>query len=265
MGSMGEAFFKRGDQADGSRAGGAQQHGAGLARDDLAHHVIEVLAVNGQRRLRRRLGALRLQRAVDVGQHFLAVVVVQVDDGQVLDAHAHDALHQALGFVGEAGAHMEHVAHAGLAQRRRARARPDVRQVGLFNQRHDGGVVGRAHAGHQRKNAAVADHLLDVVGAALRHIGVVQHLELQHAAVHAALGIDLAHGRVHAQLELGAHAGQRAAGRARAADGDGLGGQAVLGIGIADESGGGGKGSHLRGERKEAAAKHREISTRGRP
>jgi hypothetical protein len=155
----------------------------------------------------------------------------------LLDAHAHQALHQALHFIGVAGAHVEDVARV-LAQRGCARERRHIRHTRFFHQGQDGGVVGRAHARQQRKGRALADHLLDVVDGALGHIAVVHHVQLQGAAVHAAACVDLGDGRLGALAQVGAKTGQRAAEGGRAADGERLATDAaLLGKGIAHKGG----------------------------
>ena len=131
---------------------------------------------------------------------------------------------------------MEHIARA-LAQRRCSRDGRHIRHTRFFDQWQDGRVVGRANARQQGKGAALRQHLLDIVRGALGHIAVIQHVELQRAAVYAAPAIDVGQRRFGTQLDVLPQPRQRARESARATNGEGFAGDArLLGKGIAKKS-----------------------------
>ncbi|MNV47516.1 hypothetical protein D3C71_1393860 [compost metagenome] len=164
---------------------------------------------------------------VHVRQKLAAKRRVLVHDGQVVHAHGHQLLRQALGFVGVAGAHVEHRAVLGLAQRRGAALRGHVGDLCLVHQGHDALVVGRAHARDKRHHIGIGNQLAHVVFRAGGVIAVVHCQQLDLAAVDA-LGIGLRKAGVQSLLEFLAQAGQRTAGTQRAANGHHLGVHGVL-------------------------------------
>ena len=203
----------------------------------MADGFVEVFAVCGQCSLRDSPQTVYRHGTGHIVQHFLAESVVKVDDAQVLDAHGHQLLYQALGLVGVTGAHVKYVSYTGLAQRRGTRQGGDVGQARLFNEWQDSRVVGCTDTRHQGERTAVGDHFFHVVHGTLRHVGVVWELKLQLTAMHAAFGVDLRHSGVHAQLECYPEITEWASQSAGAADGDGLGGYPLLRIGGAHPCG----------------------------
>ena len=198
------------------------------------------------------------QKTGGILQHFAAVGVVQVNDADVLEAHAGQTLHQAAYFVGIAGTHMEHVAGA-LAQGRSPGEWRHIRNARVLNHRQNARVVGRAHAGHQRKGTALADHLLDVFGGALRHVAIIQDLQLHHAAVDAAARVDLRQRSFCALLDVAPEPGQGAREGSRAPNRQALAADAcVLRKSIAHQRRGSQAGGQARGNSDKLATLHKK-------
>ena len=112
----GQGFFQAAHQRHSGRAAAGQQHSgrAGVAhlRQGTASRFLPSVDSAACTVALPRLRPARGWHPPAVRGHR----VVQEDDADVLDAHAHEALHQALHFIGVAGAHVEDVAGI-LAQR----------------------------------------------------------------------------------------------------------------------------------------------------
>ena len=142
----GQLLFDAAHHVQRRRARRGQQHGRGTCLLEGLQHLVQVVAAHIQCHFGGHAGVVFLHFGDGHLVHFAAIAVVQIHHRNPLEAHAHQALHQALHLLGVARAHVEHIALV-LAQRGSAADGRHMRDAGGFDQRGDGGVVRGAHAG----------------------------------------------------------------------------------------------------------------------
>ncbi len=208
---------------DERRAGlvGADHHDRlRVGLPDVGHGLGDVDRVALDGALGRDLEVALLHRALDAREARLAVRVVLVEDRDLVHAHGGEVLHDRLGLVEVARAHVEDVAVEGVAQQFRPGEGADVRDPRLGEDRQDRRRGGRAHVAEEGEHPLFADELLRVLDGARRLVAVVERLEDDAAAVHAAPRVDVVEVEARAELHVLAELLRRPGKRDRLAEHD---------------------------------------------
>ena len=138
-------------------------------------------------------------------------------------------LHPRLGLGVVAGAHVDDVFQFRIAQEAGAGECAHERHLRGGGDRLGCGRSGCTHRADQREHFVFLDQLLGRRDRAVRLIAVVHADQLELAAMHAALGVDLVEGRVEALLHPKAERRGRSFQHGGLAERDGVGGDAVFG------------------------------------
>ncbi len=133
-----------------------------------------------------------VHRALHAGEPSLAIGIVLIEDGDVLQPDRVQLLDDFFGFVEVAGADVEDMAVERVAQQLCAGERPDEGNACLGEDRQGGLAGRRAHIAKQCEDAFFIDQFLRVCSCTIRFIAVVQRAKLDLATVDASLGIDAA-------------------------------------------------------------------------
>ncbi len=193
-------------------AGGTHKGGAGAVGGDLHHriglgghqlfhggsHVHRIALHRGSACQGQLVLGQRLVHAVKPG---LAIGIVLVEHGDLLDAQVDQLAHDERGFVVVRSPHMEDEAIERLAQRLGPRERGEKRHLGLVEQGHSRQAGGCAHIAKQCKHV-VSDELAGVFCAAVGLVAVVQRADFHHALAHATGGVELVKKQLGPLVEL---------------------------------------------------------------
>ena len=130
------------------------------------------------------------QRLVHAVKPGLAVGIVLVEHGDLLDAQVDQLAHDERGFVVVRSPHMEDEAIERLAQRLGPVNGAKNGTLAWLNRGHSRQAGGCAHIAKQCKHV-VSDELAGVFCAAVGLVAVVQRADFHHALAHATSGVEL--------------------------------------------------------------------------
>ena len=154
--------------------------------------------------------AAAVQRPAGAFQPIPTIGVVLIKHGYASDALAGEVGHHLLGFLVVGRAHVEHVVQLGVAQELCARERPDEGRARLVGHRRRGPGGRRAHRANQPEYPISFEQPQGLGKGEVRFVAVIQRLQHQFAAMHAASVVRLFERRLDAQLHPQAQRCQRA-------------------------------------------------------
>src|ERR1035437_6010815 len=152
-----------------------------------------------ERAFGRQLHAALFQRKLDAGQTVAAIGIVLVEDRNVPDMKIlGQVLDPRLGLGGVAGANIDHIVEVRRAEESSPGERTDERHIGSFRNWNGRGRGGRADGADQRENLVFLDQPGGLHDRAIGIVTIVPAEQLEPAAVHTTLGVDLGEGRENA-------------------------------------------------------------------